>query len=120
MSPKEYSRTDRIGDLIQRELSHFIQQELRDERIGMVTVSEVEVTKDLSHAKVYVTIYDLEKIVESIETLNRASGYLRSLLAKRLTLRTVPKLVFQYDDTLDKSDRINQLLKKVLKSDDDE
>lgn len=120
MSPKEYSRTDRIGDLIQRELAHLIQQELRDERIGMVTVSEVEVTKDLSHAKVYVTIYDLEKIVESIETLNRASGYLRSLLAKRLTLRTVPKLVFQYDDTLDKSDRINQLLKKVLKSDDDE
>lgn len=119
MSPREYSRTDRIGDLIQRELAQLIQKELRDERLGMVTVSEVEVTKDLSYAKVYVTIYPVEKIAESIETLKRAAGFLRSLLANRLNLRTVPKLVFHYDDTLDKSDRINQVLNKVLKDDDE-
>ena len=118
MSPKEYNRTDRIADMVQRELAQLIQKELRDDRLGLVTLSDVEVTKDLSYSNVYVTIYPAEQKEESLKTLNRAAGFLRSLLAKRLMLRTVPKLVFHYDDTLDKSDRINELLNKVLKKDE--
>jgi ribosome-binding factor A len=118
VSPKEYNRTDRIADVMQKDLAQLIHKELRDERIGMVTISDVEVTKDLSYANVYVTIYPIEQKDESLKTLNRAAGFLRSLLAKRLMLRTVPKLAFHYDDTLDKSDRINALLNKVLKKDE--
>lgn len=118
MSPKEYNRTARIADVMQRELAQMIQKELRDARVGMVTISDVEVTKDLSYSNVYVTIYPASQQEESIKILNSAAGFLRSLLAKRMMLRTVPKLVFHYDDTLDKSDRINKLLNEVLKKDE--
>lgn len=115
MTHKDYQRIDRIADLIQRELAQLIQKELREACAGMVTISEVVVSKDLSCAKVYVTIYPVEHRAASLQTLSRSAGFLRSLLTKRLVLRTVPKLIFYYDDTLDKSDRINQLLNKVLK-----
>lgn len=118
MNHKGHQRTDRIADLMQRELAQLIQKELREACAGMVTISEVEVSKDLSCAKIYVTVYPVEHKESSLQTLSRSAGFLRSLLTKRLMLRTVPKLVFYYDDTLDKSDRINQLLNKVLKKDE--
>ena len=79
---QEYSRTQRVADQIQRELAALIQREVKDPRVGMATVSAVEVSRDLSHAKVFVTILnggeDPQEITESVKALNNASGFLRN------------------------------------------
>lgn len=85
---QEYSRTQRVADQIQRELASLIQREVKDPRVGMATVSAVEVSRDLSHAKVFVTIFngseDEQEIIESVKALNSASGFLRSQLGQRM------------------------------------
>lgn len=107
---KEFSRVDRIADHIQRELAQMIQLEMRDPRIGMVTISDVRVSRDLSVAKIYVSMFEAEKVNTTIETLNKAKGFLRSLLSKKMTSRITPVLHFYYDDLLEKGNRIEKLL----------
>ena len=98
---REYSRTVRVAEQLRRELAVLIQQEVKDPRVGMVTVSDVEVTTDLAHAKVYVTVLDGEqKIAETLAALNRAAGFLRRELGRRLVLRTIPRLQFYYDRSI--------------------
>lgn len=111
---KEFSRTQRVGGQIQRELAQMIQQEVRDPRVGFVTVSEVEVSRDLSHAKVFVTLLDPKQdVAATLTALNKASGFLRRLLGKRIVMRVVPELHFVYDDSLDTGSRVDALLHKV-------
>lgn len=102
----------RLGDQLQVELADLIQRELKDPRVGFVTVTEVRMSPDLKHARVYVSVYEgeEEKKQESITALQRAEGFLRHSLGRRLRLRYVPALRFVVDDTLDHSARIDELL----------
>jgi len=107
-------RTDRIGHLIQRELGDFILRELSDSRVGFVTISRVEVTTDLAHAKVHVSILGSEKEKrDSMAALSHAAAYMRTHLSKILETRTVPKLAFVEDKNLDHGFRINAVLKDL-------
>ena len=102
----------RLGDQLQVELADLIQRELKDPRVGFVTVTEVRMSPDLKHARVYVSVFEgeEEKKQESITALQRAEGFLRHSLGRRLRLRYVPALRFVVDDTLDHSARIDELL----------
>ncbi|MGD8609336.1 MAG: 30S ribosome-binding factor RbfA [Myxococcales bacterium] len=105
-------RRQRLGDQLQVELAELIQRELKDPRVGFVTVTEVRMSPDLKHARVYVSVFEGEeqKKEESIAALQRAEGFLRRSLGGRLRLRYVPELRFVIDDTLDRSARIEALL----------
>lgn len=111
---KEYSRIDRISDFIYRELASLIQMEIQDPRVGMVNITSVKVTRDLSYAKVFVSFFEKPNHDESIKALNHAAGFLRSAIARKANFRTVPKIIFEYDDTLDKGRRIEALLKDTF------
>ena len=116
--PREHSRGSRVADLIQRELSVIIQTDMRDPRIGMVTVNEVTVSRDLSYAEVYVTFLGIESSVpEALEVLNKASGYLRSQLASRMTTRITPRLRFHYDETVVEGRAMSDLIEATIEKD---
>ena len=119
--PAEFNRAQRLGERIKRDLALLIQRELKDPRIGMVTVNFVQLSKDLSHADVNVTVLvpgDVdEEIVESLASLNEASVFLRTELGRGLRVRKVPHLRFHYDDSLKRGARINELIHQALKSD---
>lgn len=107
-------RTDRIGALIQQELGNLIVKELADSRIGFVTISRVEVTTDLAHAKVHVSVLGSEKEKrDSLAGLGHSASYMRTHLAKVLKMRTVPRLHFVEDKNLDHGFRINQILNDI-------
>jgi len=114
---RDFSRTDRIGDVMQRELSVIIMQELKDPRVSMITIAEVRVSKDLAHAKVFVSVMMEEKAEETLEGLNKAAGFLRAQLAKRMSLRVIPQLLFVYDDTTIKANRISRMIDNAVASD---
>ena len=120
------SRAQRVADQIQRDLAALIQFEIDDPRIGMVSVTGVEVSSDLAHAKVFVTALGGGNVAQepsgeagkaSTEALNGAAGYLRSLLARRLQLRTVPKLSFHYDASVERGRQLDELIDSALASD---
>jgi ribosome-binding factor A len=115
---KEFSRTRRVADQIQRHLAELIQMELGDPRIGMVTVTAVEVSHEFEHARIYFTVLgknlDDQAVVEdTTEVLNHAAGFLRRELARRLKLRTTPELVFVYDKSLEQGNRLSNLIDSV-------
>ena len=117
---KEYSRTERIGDQMQRELAQLIQREVKDPRLGLITVTAVNVARDLAHAKVFVTVMSkdtAEETAKSIEILNNASGYLRSLLGKAMKLRVIPQLNFLYDESIIRGSTMSALIDKAVAGD---
>jgi ribosome-binding factor A len=116
--PKETSRGRKIGDLIQRELAVLIQREIKDPRIGMVTINEATVSRDLAFSDVYFTVLPSENTEIVEEVLNDASGFLRSQLAKVLSTRTTPKLRFHYDSTIESGARMNKAIDKALAKDE--
>ena len=104
-------RRQRLGDQLQVELAVLIQREVRDPRVGFVTVTEVRMSPDLRHARVYVSILgEEEQKEESLAALDRARGFLKAQIGKRLRLRHVPELRFTVDETLDHAERIESLL----------
>ena len=118
--PREFSRGHRIADLIQRELSHLIQSEVRDPRLGLVTVNEVKVSRDLAFADVYVTLLDRttgEGDEAAIAVREGASGFLRTRLSRALSTRTTPKLRFHYDHTLVRGMELTNLIDKARSGD---
>lgn len=115
---QDFSRTDRIGQQIQRELAVLVRDELKDPRLGMVTIQAVKVVRDLSHAKVYFTILNPEgEHAESTKLLKVASGFLRKMLGQRMKLRTVPQLNFVYDDSIEYGAHLSTLIEKAVSSD---
>lgn len=114
--PRTSSRLDRIGDLVKQELALLIQGELRDPRLGMVSVTAVKVSRDLAHAEVFVTTMEADP-AEAVAALNKASGMLRSLLAKNLNLRTTPRLKFIFDESVERGRRLSALIDTALASD---
>ena len=119
--PAEYSRTERLSEQIKRDLALLIQRGLKDPRLGMVTVNFCDLSRDLSYADVNVTVMvpdeSDEKIVRSLTILNEAAPFLRMELGRGLKVRKVPHLRFHYDDSLQRGARINELIQKALKSD---
>ena len=103
-------RAQKLGDLIQRELSELVQRELRDPRVGMITITSVDVSPDFSHAKVFYTTLNPEQVPEAGKGLKRAAGFLRSQLAKRIKLYTTPELRFEYDESVERGDRLSRLI----------
>ena len=110
---KGQGRPQRLGDLIQREVSELIRLEVRDPRVGMITITSVDVSPDLSHAKVFFTILEKQKLQETLDGLKRSSGFLRSQLSKRMKMYTTPDLRFEYDESVERGDRISRLIDSV-------
>lgn len=114
---REFSRTNRIGELIMRELAQMIQHEVSDPRVGMVTVSHVDVTSDMKYAKVYVTRLTTDEseqdIKECLQGLSHAAGFLRRRLAGRVELRNIPELRFHYDKSLEHGFHMDELIAKA-------
>ncbi|BAJ03259.1 30S ribosome-binding factor RbfA [Shewanella violacea] len=117
---KEFSRTRRIGQQLQQELAQVLHRDIKDPRVGMVTVNDVEVSRDLSYAKVFVTFFEEdEKIVAvKLEALSSAAGYIRSLVAGRMKLRVMPELRFIYDASLVEGMRMSNLVTRVIHNDE--
>ncbi|MDB2386131.1 30S ribosome-binding factor RbfA [Shewanella sp.] len=117
---KEFSRTRRIAQQLQQELAQVLQRDMKDPRIGFVTVNDVDVSRDLSYAKVYVTFFEEdEKLVqEKVEALDSAAGYIRSLVAGRMKLRVMPELRFIYDSSLVEGMRMSNLVSRVISNDE--
>lgn len=116
--PKSYSRTLRIADQIQRELADLIRNELKDRRVGMITLTDVEVSQDYAHAKIfYTTLGSKEDNFLTNKGLEHATGFLRSQLSHRLLLRVVPQLHFIYDESVERGIRLSQLIDKAVEQD---
>ena len=131
------SRAQRVADQIQRELANLIQLEVNDPRVGMVSITGVDVSRDLAHARVHITVMntlsedadvneatlsspgELDKleIEENLKALTKASGYLRTLLSKRLSTRSVPKLEFHYDSSIERGQQLSDLIDGALAAD---
>ncbi|WP_270171785.1 30S ribosome-binding factor RbfA [Paenibacillus sp. SYP-B4298] len=109
-------RVGRVGEQIKKELSLIIQQELKDPRIGFITVTGVEVTSDLSQAKVYLSVLGSEEQKEeTLKALGRGNGFLRSELGKRMKLRHTPELIFKFDSSIEYGSHIEALLEQINK-----
>lgn len=116
----DFSRTQRISDALQRELAILIRQEIRDPRIGMVNVTGADVSRDLSHAKVFVTFVGCdseEQSLKATEALNGAAGFLRGAVAKAMQLRTTPRLHFVYDKSVRRGQDLDALIDKAVHDD---
>ena len=118
---KEYSRTSRLGEQLRRELAQMIQFNLKDPRLGMVTLNQVKVSKDLSYADVYYTVMgakgesDADIRQQTSKILNDAAGFLRTELARFLKTRTTPQLRFHYDETLERGMYLDSLIRQANK-----
>ncbi|CAH9059761.1 Ribosome-binding factor A [Pseudoalteromonas holothuriae] len=119
---REFSRTDRVAQQIQKEIAVILQREIKDPRLGFVTVSAVEVSRDLSYAKIFITVLnttDEDKTKQSVAILNDATGYIRSVLGKRIRARIMPELRFVVDNSLLEGMRISNLVDSVIREDNE-
>ena len=118
--PQEYSRTERVSQQIIRDLSMIIRNSVKDPRVGMVTILDAVVSRDLSHAKIYFDTLVSDQGKEAEEALNRANGFIRRELGRGLRLRLTPSLKFIYDDTQLKGNQMSDLINKAIESDQKE
>jgi ribosome-binding factor A len=107
-------RPQKLGDQIQRELADLLARELRDPRVGMITITSVDVSPDISHAKVFFTMLEKDNLEDTLHGLRRAAGFLRSQLAKRIKLYTTPELRFEYDESVERGDHLSRLIDSVI------
>jgi len=118
---RDFKRTDRIADQIQRDLAMLLQREIKDPRLGMVTISYVKVSKDLGYSDIYLTVLPLgdqdesEVVSQSIAVLNNAAGFLRKELSRGIKLRVMPQLRFHFDESVDRGRRLHSLIEKAYR-----
>lgn len=118
---KEFSRVDRLSQHIKKEMAVILQREIKDPRLhSMITVSDVEVSRDLSHAKVFVTFLGMDdsKVEDNLKILNDAAGCVRSLIGKRIQTRIVPHIRFAFDQSLNEGIRMASLVASVRQEDE--
>ncbi len=116
--PKEYSRSSRIAEQIKRELAELIRLELKDPRVGLVTLTDVELTPDYAHAKVFYTSLASSADRHVLEQgLRRASGFLRRELGRRIRIHTLPELHFVFDASVEQGERLSRLIDEAVASD---
>lgn len=114
-------RVGRVSEQIKKELSMIIQKELKDPRIGFITVTGVETTNDLSQARVYLSVLGSDEQKEAtLHALAKATGFLRSELGKRIKLRHTPELLFKFDSSIEYGSRIESLLEEINAGNDPE
>jgi len=106
------NRSERIQSIIAKNISEILQFEVKNKKVGLVSVTEVRVSSDFSYAKEYVSFIGTKNPQVNLEALNAAKGFVRSSLASKLDIRKVPELTFVYDDTFDKKDRMDKILKE--------
>ena len=120
---REFNRTDRVAEQLQRELAQIIQLEIKDPRVGMVTVSAVEVSRDLYYATAFVTFLgipeDDKSIKQALAVLNDATGFIRSLVGKRMKLRVIPQIKFEFDQSISRGSELSALINKAREKDSD-
>jgi ribosome-binding factor A len=110
----EYQRSDRVGDLLLELISDLLRMEIKDPRIGAVTLTAAKVTKDLRHARIYFNLLGRQEEKGDVSAgLKSATGFIRSKIGKQLRLRFVPTIEFVYDETEDEARRIEDLLRQV-------
>lgn len=117
--PREFTRAERVSDAIQQEVSVLICDSIRDPRVGMVSVTDVEVSRDLAYAKVHVTFVgekSEEEIKGAIGALNGAAGYLRKLLASSIKMRKTPQLTFLFDKSGRRGQQLSALIDYAVSS----
>ena len=117
--PREFTRAERVSDAIQQEVSVLICDSIRDPRVGMATVTDVEVSRDLAYAKVHVTFVgekSEEEVKEAIRALNGAAGYLRKLLASSIKMRKTPQLTFLFDESGRRGQQLSALIDYAVSS----
>ncbi|MEZ5559664.1 MAG: 30S ribosome-binding factor RbfA [Pseudomonadales bacterium] len=118
---REFGRDLRVADFIRDELAQIIHSEMRDPRVGIISINDVRVSKDLSYADVYVSGLgrdDAATQAELVEVLSHAAGYFRSELAKRHRMRTTPRLRFHYDEAAERGPRLEALIDRALQADE--
>ena len=116
--PREFPRSRRVADEMQRELADLIRLEVKDPRVGFVTLTVVEVTHDLEHATVFVTRLDGETHAEeTIHALQHAAGFLRAQLGHRMRMRVIPELRFKYDTSVERGARLSHLIDEAVSED---
>ncbi len=115
--PREFNRSERVAGQLRRELAQLIQQEVKDPALGFIGLSDVEVTRDLAHAKVYVTVFEADKAADSLDALKRAAGFLRRRLGQEMRIRSVPELHFHHDASVETGQRMDSLIDAAIASD---
>jgi ribosome-binding factor A len=115
--PKDYPRSERLASQIQRELASLVRNNLKDPRLSMPVILEVQVTRDLSQAKVYFSVLDPQDAEQNLQALKHASGYLQREIGKVLKARITPKLVFIYDDSDIRGRTMSELIDSVIARD---
>lgn len=113
MAQKSFHRSDRVSAQLRRELGTLVHAAVREHAMASASVSDVEVTRDMAHAKVFVTVLQAERAAETIKTLKSIAGELRYRLAQSVKMRHVPELHFHYDESVDRGERIDNLLRDL-------
>ena len=112
--PREFTRSERVSGLLRRELAQLIQAEIKDPEVGFIGVSDVEVTRDLSLARVFITVFDTDQAAASVKALNRAAGFLRRRLGQDLRMRQIPELRFLHDASVETGQRVDALIEQAI------
>lgn len=117
--PKEFNRSERVAQTITRQLAMILRNEVNDPRVSSLTITDVEVTKDLRQAKIYVTslVEDPATIEDTMGALDKANGFLRRALARVIDMRHCPNLLFSYDNSISEGARMSALIDKALNKD---
>jgi ribosome-binding factor A len=115
--PRDFKRAERVAGTLRRELARLIQTEVKDPEVGFVGLSDVEVTRDLAHAKVFVTVFEPDKAAGSLKALNKAAGYLRRRLGQEMRIRSVPELHFQHDASVETGQHMDSLIEAAIAAD---
>ena len=118
--PRDFKRSERVAGTLRRELAQLIQKEVKDPEVGFVGLSDVEVSRDISHAKIFVTVFEADKAVASIKALNKAAGYLRKRLGQEMRIRSVPELHFEHDASVETGLQMDSLIQAAVASDRNE
>lgn len=115
--PREFKRSERVAGTLRRELARLIQMEVRDPEVGFIGLSDVEVSRDLAHAKVYITVFETDKAEASLRALRKAAGYLRHRLGQEMHIRSVPELHFHHDSSVESGQRMDSLIESAIAAD---
>lgn len=114
--PKNETRLNRINEELRKEISQIISFELKNpEATGLISVTKVKITPDLKYAQIYVSILNSKSDTKTLEALKKSSGYIRSLVAKRINLRIIPELVFEKDDSMEYGAKIDKIIEDLKK-----
>ncbi len=115
--PREFLRSDRMAEQVRRELAEIVRDEMKDPRLGFVSFTEVRMSRDLSHAVIYCSFFNSEQQNEAIDVLNRAVGFIRKAIGRRIRARIVPTLKFTIDESVIRGAVMDDLISEAIKND---